>query len=88
MSRYAAFALGVVLVAASDWELVAPAAPHLPPVCATTEEICEVAAKAIRDGRLGWERDYTNCRPSPYCRERRMGHEDCIVGFDCGKERP
>ena len=87
MSRFAAFALGVTLIAASDWELVAPAQPDLPPICATSAATCGAAVRAIRQGILGWEPLYTDCRPSPNCRERTTGREDCIVGHDCREGR-
>ena len=96
MSRYAAFAAGVVLVAASDWALVAPNHPDLPPICATTEAICHEAVPTERWSGRGdpvhpvvnpVNADYTRCLPYPYCRERSMGRQDCIVGFDCGYRR-
>jgi hypothetical protein len=85
--RFAAFAVGVVLIGSTDWALVAPSRPDLPPICATSEPTCEAAAKAIRDGVIGWEPVYTTCRQKPRCREIRDGREDCIAGFDCGGER-
>jgi hypothetical protein len=88
IARFAAFALGVVLIASSDWALVAPTQPELPPICAPSAATCAAAARAIRNGILGWEALYTDCQPSPNCRERTMGREDCIVGFDCREDRP
>lgn len=67
MSRFAAFGLGVVLIAASDWALVAPTQPELPPICAKSEVTCRLAVEAIRDGRWPIEPGYVECRPTPGC---------------------
>jgi len=62
-------ALGFVLAAASDWALVAPSDPSLPPICAKSEATCMAAISAIHADppRLPWEREYTACRQAPGC---------------------
>lgn len=84
MTRFAAFAVGVVLIAASDWQLVAPARPELPPICATSEATCRLAVEAIRDGRWPIEPGYVLCRPAPGCFSP---ESECIAGLNCGSVR-
>lgn len=62
-------ALGFVLIAASDWQLVAPSDPSLPPICAKSEATCEAAVAAIHAEPPRWpiEPAYTTCRPAPFC---------------------
>lgn len=82
-ARIAAFALGVVLIGAADWELVAPGAP-LPPICAKSQAVCEAAARAIREGRWQIEPLYTSCRPAAApCFDARSL---CIDGYNCPGE--
>lgn len=73
--------IGFVLVAASDWELVAPADPSLPPICAKSQATCEAAVSAIQaePPRLPWERAYAACRPAPGCFSFESEH---IAGFN------
>lgn len=80
----AAFALGVILVGASDWALVAPARPDLPPICAKSEVTCALAVEAIRDGRWPIEPGYVLCRPSPGCFS---AESEVIRGYNDGVAR-
>ena len=79
-----ALAFGMALAAASDWALVAPAHPELPPICAKSQATCEAAARAIREGVIGWEPVYTTCRPAPGCFSP---ESECIAGYNCGGAR-
>jgi hypothetical protein len=63
----AVFAGILVLAASSDWALVSPEHPELPPICAKSQATCEAARDAIRRGVLGWEPVYNACRPHPGC---------------------
>jgi hypothetical protein len=79
--KAALLAAGFALVAASDWELVAPADPSLPPICAKSETTCLAAVAAIHaePPRLPWEPAYVSCRPSPGC----FSYEsETIAGFN------
>jgi hypothetical protein len=84
MSRFAAFALGVLLISAGDWQLVAPAQPDLPPICAKSEITCETAAAAIRDRRWPIEPGYVLCRPAPGCFSP---ESEVIRGYNDGGRR-
>jgi hypothetical protein len=68
MSRFAALALGFVLIASSDFELRVVGVPET--ICAKSAEVCETARAAIRAGwwNLGVRPDAaTECRPAPGC---------------------
>lgn len=68
MSRYAAFAVGFVLIGASDFELVVEGVPG--PICAKSAAVCEAARRAIRDDKwsLGVPADTpSRCTPHPDC---------------------
>lgn len=80
MIRAAALTLGVVLAAATDYELVAPAQPELPPICAKSEAVCWLAVEAIRDRRWPIEPGYVLCRPRPGCFS---AESECIDGYNC-----
>lgn len=84
MSRFAAFAIGVVMIASTDWELVAPTQPDLPPICAKSEADCRLAVEAIRTGRWPIEKGYVLCQPAPGCFSP---ESECIAGFNCGSVR-
>ena len=84
MSQFAAFAAVVVLIAASDWALVAPSRPELPPICAKSEIVCETAVAAIRDRRWPIEPGYVECRPAPGCFS---AESECIASYNCGNRR-
>ena len=63
-----ALAVGFVLIAASDFELVVPNIPG--PICAKSEAVCETARRAIRAGwwDIGVPADATTaCVPHPGC---------------------
>ena len=62
-----ALAFGMTLAAASDWALVAPAQPELPPICAKSETVCRLAVEAIATRRWPIEPGYVECRPAPGC---------------------
>ena len=85
MIRSAALALGFVLVAASDWQLVVEGIPE--PICAKSREVCETARAAIRDGKweMGISRDVaTACAPAPGCFSPAS---ECIAGYNCGRTK-
>lgn len=81
-----ALAVGVVLAASSDFELVA-GADGLPPehICAKSAVSCDAAIQAINNGWWAPElrgRRLT-CSPHPDCFNRRSL---CIVGYNCDAE--
>ena len=78
------FAALTVLIAASDWALVAPNHPELPLICAKSEVTCRLAAEAIRDGRWPIEPGYVQCRPSPNCFSPAS---ECIASYNCPGNR-
>lgn len=80
MSRPIALAIGFVLAAATDWELVVDGVHG--PICAKSELVCEAARRAIRNNwwPLGVPADVTTyCRPAPGC----FSYEsETIAGFN------
>lgn len=80
MIRFAAIALGFVLIASSDFELRVEGAPET--ICAKSVEVCETARAAILAGwwQIGLPRDVeTECVPHVDCFP---ASSDVIRGFN------
>lgn len=80
------FALGVVLAASSDWELVVDGGPQH--AWAKDRQVCEEAILAIERGWAfpDWRGTALRCEPRPGCFSR---CSETIVGFnappECGR---